>query len=329
MTDRPIIFSAPMVRALLDGRKTQTRRLYKVPAGSYVEQGRVWAMTDGCAYGDAALPYAPGDQIIPCIEIRGFGGMYASGADGCIWSFAKDSERRLVATVPKGKGYPSVSLLRPSGKTTRKSVHRLVCEAFHGAPPSSDHECRHLDGNPENGRPSNLWWGTREENWQDRKAHGNGVEGEKHHAAKLPDADRAHIAWAVDRGLCSQRHAARVLGMSQAAIWAICNPSGIPSRQDAPDLSRFDLTLIVTEVRVQRLQDISAADSIAEGVECDTCTAMGQSACHGRGCFASIDAYRHLWNSLHGPDAWGANPWVVAVGFTVETKNIDNGAIHA
>lgn len=88
------------------------------------------------------------------------------------------------------------------------------------------------------------------------------------------------------------------------------------------------LTLTVTEVRVQRLQEISAADSIAEGVECDTCTAMGQSACHGRGCFASIDAYRHLWNSLHGPDAWGANPWVVAVGFTVETKNIDNGALH-
>lgn len=83
------------------------------------------------------------------------------------------------------------------------------------------------------------------------------------------------------------------------------------------------LTLTVTDVRVQRLQEISGEDCLAEGVQCATCDAMKASACHGRGCFASIDAYRTLWNSLHGPGAWEANPWVAAYSFTVQRGNID------
>lgn len=71
--ERPILFSAPMVRAILDGRKTQTRRVVKgVPEGTTgwifsPEHDRLWWPTDGDDYlGDGiACPYGrePGDRL--------------------------------------------------------------------------------------------------------------------------------------------------------------------------------------------------------------------------------------------------------------------------
>lgn len=73
------------------------------------------------------------------------------------------------------------------------------------------------------------------------------------------------------------------------------------------------LTLIVTDVRVQRLQDISRGDAMGEGCPFQN-MADGDDP---------REWFRALWNSLHGPEAWGANPWVAALSFTVHRCNID------
>jgi hypothetical protein len=45
-----------------------------------------------------------------------------------------------------------------------KRVSRLVCEAFHGAPPSDIHQAAHLDCDPSNNYEWNLEWQTPAEN---------------------------------------------------------------------------------------------------------------------------------------------------------------------
>lgn len=162
------------------------------------------------------IPEAPNDD-------------YRAGSDGHIYSRTEHKGFGRVIYRDwyplKGhftkKGYRTVSLCHNNKKVSR-SVHRLICSAFHGPSPSPVHQVRHLDGNPNNNLPGNLCWGTQAENWQDRRIHGTASVGEKHPAAKLTDQEREHIRWAVSRGLCSRRHAARALGMSESAISGLC-----------------------------------------------------------------------------------------------------------
>lgn len=68
-----------------------------------------------------------------------------------------------------GSGYDYVGL----GRGYRGTVHRLVCTAFHGRPPSSEHKCvAHWDGNRRNNKVENLRWATYPENLADALRHG-------------------------------------------------------------------------------------------------------------------------------------------------------------
>lgn len=70
--------------------------------------------------------------------------------------------------------------------------------------------------------------------------------------------------------------------------------------------SRIDLE--ITEVRVERLQDISEADALAEGCEegPDDDVTGGSTA---------YQEFAKLWCKIKGADSWVANPWVWAISF--------------
>ncbi|MBT9385514.1 hypothetical protein KM176_16690 [Pseudooceanicola sp. CBS1P-1] len=88
------------------------------------------------------------------------------------------------------------------------------------------------------------------------------------------------------------------------------------------------LTLRVTDVRVQRLHDISQADAVAEGVERVSVGIethwrdySGDSQFVG----GPRSSFCTLWDSLNAKRGygWDANPWVAAYSFEVIRCNID------
>lgn len=66
------------------------------------------------------------------------------------------------------------------------------------------------------------------------------------------------------------------------------------------------ISLEITAVRVERLQNISEADALAEGCV----SSIGLQG----GRFAS-ENYAWLWDTINGDGSWAANPWVWVVEF--------------
>jgi len=78
------------------------------------------------------------------------------------------------------------------------------------------------------------------------------------------------------------------------------------------------ITLEITGVRVERLQDISEHDSVAEGVPPagDLLPDYPDTYLTPKGDFATAKvAFQRLWASIYGADSWQANPWVWVIEF--------------
>ena len=96
--------------------------------------------------------------------------------------------------------------------------------------------------------------------------------------------------------------------------WADGNPTNGDWEKPRPSMfmprwaSR--ILLKVTGVRVQRLQDITSADAIAEG-----CTAQANSQTIDCDTRDPRDEFRGIWHTINGAASWDVNPWVAAITF--------------
>jgi hypothetical protein len=246
MTDRPILFSAPMVRALLEGRKTQTRRI--------ITPHNLRVYTGGLDYSGRYL--RPDEAMFEAAfnNARNF-----RAIEG-VFAWVTDPAPHQIGAV----------MSQWTGRLTYSACDRLwVREAWRCEARLDKRAPRDIDTN---------------------------YPGVKYIATDVPD----------DFGIEGKER--RAMHMPR---WA----------------SR--LTLIVSDVRVQRLQDISKADAIAEGVERDSDGWRDYLLPHTRLCVSATGSFQTLWNHINGPDAWKANPWIAAYTFNVINSNIDQIEVAA
>ena len=95
-----------------------------------------------------------------------------------------------------------------------------------------------------------------------------------------------------------------------ADAWEQGRLEGVPRYKWRPSIHMprwaSRITLEITEVRVDRLHDISEADAGAEGV----------SAKHTADAdYTAREKYSVLWEQINGAGSWDANPWVWVVSF--------------
>lgn len=159
------------------------------------------------------------------LDVVGYEGLYKVSDAGRVMSYGVVAHNQYGAYTKPRKiigytgryGYRIVNLSK-GGASRELRVNRIVCEAFHGPPPSKRHQAAHADGVRHNDCANNLRWATPSENQMDRVKHGTSNQGERQHNAKLTETT-VHIARAMNRsGHYSKKQIAKMFGVKPAAM---------------------------------------------------------------------------------------------------------------
>ncbi len=244
-TTHPILFTADMVRAILEGRKTQTRRIIK--------------------------PQPRQD---------------ASGG----WQYGKDYRNSCSAAAS-----PATDVLFPYECPYGQPGHHLwVRETW--LPAAWD---------AQEGMVKFMYKDQTKSKWI--QPYQDDPDGEKFDKLWLSICDEL-----ARKGIKPGKDGMyNFQGIEQPLSWR-------PAIHMPRAASRIHLQ--ITDIRAQRLHDITEADAIAEGIE-ENSGKYRHYNCPSK--FAPlfdcepIESYRTLWEKINGPHSWEQNPWVWAITFRV------------
>lgn len=262
MKERPILFNGEMVRAILDGRKTQTRRVIK-PQPKLVDD--TGGKQIGGIYWDFGWCYYwPDSKQVHTWDDDGLGGPNWTGSD-----------------------YPHEDVL---------------AEALRASPSSK--KCPI-------GMPGDRLW-VRETFWELGSQHEYGESGDSfyfashrraHYAVDGPPPVEGENAWGITSNVKSN-------GIPRDFI--PCRGHSFWHKRPSIHMPRWAsrLTLEITNVRVERIRDISSGDILAEGVGQPVGTPLVYGSVTEKW---NRDRFLSLWESTGGD--WESNPWVWVIEF--------------
>ncbi|MGE0456444.1 MAG: HNH endonuclease [Vicinamibacteria bacterium] len=192
------------------------------------------------------------------------------------------------------------------------AVHRVSWEIHHGAIPVGMHVLHSCDV-PWCVNPGHLWLGSNLDNIADKMAKGRhrSPTGEQNGESRLTWQQVEEIRalyWEQD---VYQKDIAARFDITQPQVSKIVNEKRWLARSERTQTPGHR-TLEITEVRVERVQEIDNGDALAEGMN-------GWGPPHTT---VPFEEFARLWDSLNASRGygWDANPWVWVVRFRrVET----------
>lgn len=163
------------------------------------------------------------DQDEEARWVPGWEGRYAVTNQGRVFSFTKhpiwnrEGKPRQIKGGRSAQGYRRVTIRSEDGWKWF-DVHVAVLEAFVGPRPEGE-VARHLNGDPEDNRISNLRWGTMSENYDDARVHDTNYRGEDQHLAKLTEDDVREMRKMYEETDLDCKDIAKRFNVGHSAAW--------------------------------------------------------------------------------------------------------------